>query len=353
MENLNISNNSKRKVLKPRPYQLKIFENAKEQNSIIYVETGKGKTFISIMLMAHLLGIDINNTDKKSKIDKNKKILFFVCDTALVGQQKNEIENILNIEVGTIQGKKDRKSKNDYETFRKKWNSLNIFVAIPSIVYKLLSCGFINIFEISMLVFDECHHTSDDHPYNKIMEEFYFFYKKKKELQKFKYPLIYGLTASPIKTGIKGGSLETIAYLALQNLSENLDCVVVIDPEIINANAKEMRPGETVEQYLNEDTYIEVQYHVEVEEYKKVFVNLYNECFVPLMVMGFSDLENRYSELSTEDYREKYKEYIKFKFKAINLDEYNNVCQSYIHLYNLKNYSFFLLYLKKYKEIYL
>ena len=125
--------------------------------------------------MADLLGIDINYNDKKQKIDKKTKIIFFVCDTALVDQQKNQIESILDIEVGTIQGKKDKKSKNDYETFRRKWESLNIFVAIPSIIYKLLSCGFITIFEISMLIFDECHHTADDHPYNKIMNEFYFF----------------------------------------------------------------------------------------------------------------------------------------------------------------------------------
>ena len=172
MENLNINNNPKRKALKPRDYQLKIYEKAKSQNSIIFVETGKGKTFISIMLMANLLGIDINNIDKKPKIDKNKKIIFFVCNTALVLQQKMEIENNLNIEVGTIQGNKDKKSKNDYEAFRRKWDSLNIFVAIPDIIYKILSCGFINIFEVSMLVFDECHHTADDHPYNKIMNEF-------------------------------------------------------------------------------------------------------------------------------------------------------------------------------------
>ena len=49
------------KIWNPRPYQQKIYEKALEQNSVIFVETGKGKTFISIMLMAHHLGIDINN----------------------------------------------------------------------------------------------------------------------------------------------------------------------------------------------------------------------------------------------------------------------------------------------------
>ena len=184
--NINIQKPKKNKLI-PRDYQKQIFEKAKNQNSIIFVETGKGKTFISIMLMADLLGINIDN-DEKQKYDKNKKIIFLVCDTALVEQQRNQIQNILNIEVGTIQGKKDKKSKNDYDSFIRKWNSLTIFVGIPSIIYKLLSCGFINIFQISMLIFDECHHTADDHTYNQIMKEFYFFYKKKKELEHFNYP---------------------------------------------------------------------------------------------------------------------------------------------------------------------
>ena len=353
MNNLNINKKQKRKILKPRDYQLKIFEKAKNQNSIIYVETGKGKTFISIMLMAEFLKIEINS-EEKQKINKKDKIIFFVCDTALIDQQKKEIENILNIEVGTIQGKKDKKSKNDYESFRRKWESLNIFVAIPSIVYKLLSCGFINIFQISMIVFDECHHTADDHAYNKIMNEFYFFYKKKKELDKYPYPRIYGLTASPMKTGVKGDSLEITAYEALQKLSENLDCVVIIDPEMINSNAQEMKPGESIEQYLQDDTYIKVEYHTNIKEYKNLFLDLYNNCFFDLMTICFSYLEIKYTEFSNGDYLEQYQTYIKQKFKAQNMKEYNIICQKNSNLYNLKKYSpFFVIFEKLQRHLFM
>ena len=132
--NINKENEQNKKIWQPRAYQQQIYEKAVTQNSIIYVETGKGKTFISIMLMANHLGIDINKPENNKEIDKNKKIIFFVCDTALINQQKKHIEDILKIQVGTIQGKKDKKSKSDYETFIKKWNSFNIFVAIPSII---------------------------------------------------------------------------------------------------------------------------------------------------------------------------------------------------------------------------
>ena len=344
----------KKKVFQPRDYQEKVFEKAKNQNSIIYMETGKGKTIISIMLIADFLGIDINK-DEKPKLDKKKKIIFFVCDTALVDQQKNRISNILNVEVGTIQGKKDKKSKNDYEAFKKKWESLNIFVAIPSIVYKILSCGFITIFDISMIIFDECHHTADDHAYNKIMTEFYFFYKKVPNIaKKYNFPRIYGLTASPIKTGIKGGILEATAYDALQKLSENLDCFIVIDPDMINSNAKEMKIGESIDHYLDEDIYIEVKYHTDIKEYKLIFKTLYLECFSQFMEIAFSSVKNNHPEYSNPYYIEQYKVYLKEKFKSQDLNEYNKINQNYDFLYNLRKYSpFFLIFEKLLRQIFM
>ena len=51
--NKDYENKLNKKIWKPRPYQQQIYEKALTQNSIIFVETGKGKTFISIMLMAN------------------------------------------------------------------------------------------------------------------------------------------------------------------------------------------------------------------------------------------------------------------------------------------------------------
>ena len=355
MEKLNLNEENNKVILKPRDYQQKIFDKAKNQNSIIYVETGKGKTFISIMLMANFLGIDINNpsSSNKKKIDKNKKIIFFVCDTALIEQQKNAISNILGIEVGTIQGKKNKKSKNEYEFFKKMWNSLNIFVAIPSIIYKILSCGFLKIFDISMLIFDECHHTSENHPYNKIMNEFYFFYKRLKPNANLNYPRIYGLTASPLKKGIKG-PVEVSIIKAMEQLCENLDSVIVIDPEMNNSNAKMMKKGETIEQYLKDDSYIEVKSHTDMQEYKKVIVQVFNNCFNELISIAFSSIKNQHPEYYNNNTIERYVEYMKAKFKSPNLEEYNNVTVRYIDLYNIRKLStLFLIFEKMQRQIFL
>ena len=330
---------NQKNILKPRGYQRKIFEKAKNQNSIIYVETGKGKTFISIMLMAHHLGINIEDpSNNKQILDKNKKIIFFVCDTSLIEQQKKAISNALGIEVGTIQGKKSKKSKSDYELFRKMWDSVNVFVAIPSIIYKILSVGFLTIFDISMMVFDECHHTSDDHPYNKIMNEFYFFYKKRFKDIPYPYPRIYGLTASPLKKGVKG-TIEGSIINAMEKLSENLDSVIVIDPEMNNSNAKMIKPGESIAHYLNDDCYIEVKSHIEMEEYRKIITMVYNNCYIRFINKAFFSIKRNYPDLSEAKYLEQYQNYVKSRLEANNLEEYNSITEKYIDLYNFRKLS--------------
>ena len=334
-----------KKIWKPKPYQQEIYEKALNQNSIIFVETGKGKTFISIMLMAEHLGIDINNNNpNNAEIDKNKKIIFFVCDTALINQQKKHIKEILNIEVGSIQGGKDKKSKSDYETFIKKWKSFNVFVAIPSIIYKILSCGFINIFQITMLIFDECHHTNLDHPYNKIMEEFYFFYKRKKISPKYNFPRIYGLTASPMKTRINGNSYQSAATEALIKLSENLDCVIIIDPEMINYGIKLIDNQENDD---NKNIYVEVKSHVNIKEYKLVLLELFSNFFNKIASLAFSNFSSKYEEFATKDMYDQYYEYVKEKFKESNLVNYNNICLENSHLYHLQNFNKILFIFEK------
>ena len=327
-----IENETPKPKKKPRPYQQQIYEQALNQNSIIYAETGKGKTFISIMLMANHLGIDIKKHEKNKKIDKNKKIIFFVCDTALINQQKKHIEEILNIDVGTIQGKKDKKSKSDYEVFLNKWKSFNVFVAIPEIIYKILSCGFINIFQISMLIFDECHNTADDHPYNKIMREFYFFYKneKKMDLSKYKLPLIYGLTASPLKKRISGNSNLLAGNDALIKLSENLDCVVIIDPEMINIGE------EYKDKEKDKNEYVEISTHQNSEEYKELIKVLINNLFKQIVSLGFGLFPKNYKNYNIKEYFKSYLLYVYKKFLQINLVNYNNICQENSNLYNFQ-----------------
>ena len=329
-----------KKILKPRDYQQKIFEKAKNQNSIIYVETGRGKTFISIMLMADLLEIDLTKNISNIPIKNNKKILFLVCDTSLILQQKNSIEENLGITVNTIQGKKNKKSKSEYEIFRKLWDSANIFVAIPTILYKLFSVGFLTIFEVDMIVFDECHHTDSEHPYNKIMNEFYFFYKKKNVQKKF--PQIIGLTASPLKNGIKG-KIEIIAKNAMKLLCENLDSVFIIDPDILKENKDEKQTEEEINN-SNMQNFIQVNSQIKNDSYIELIKILYNKCFYNFIIFGFNDLVSKKLEKkkNKDNFIKIYNDFTFSKFNSENLMEYNMKTQEKMEIYSLRKNSIYL-----------
>ena len=50
----------------------------------------------------------------------------------------------------------------------------DVFVIIDKILLELLRHGMMSISEISLLVFDECHHAEGLSDYALIMKEFYF-----------------------------------------------------------------------------------------------------------------------------------------------------------------------------------
>ena len=352
---LNFGIENQNKILIPRQYQQKIFLKAKKQNSIIYLETGRGKTYISIMLMADLLNIQLPIFEKPN-IDKNKKIIFLVCDTALIEQQKNSISINLNLDVGTIQGKKNKKAKSDLNTFRKMWESYNIFVAIPTIIYKLLSRGFLKISEIDLIIFDECHHAIADHPYNKIMNEFYFFYKKhpnKKDFKGIKLPKIIGLTASPLKSGIRG-SIGISAQKAMETLSENLDCFVVIDPDMIKGENLDNNTKNGKEIFL-EDFFVAVNSHNSADNYSEL-INIIYDCFDEMLKLSINDLSKKDKEFMelNKNFIEDYKNYFQSKFNAENLSDYNIIVEANAYLYSLRNKSpFFYVFEQIQRQIFI
>ena len=54
MEPMEIDHQNEEKEFQPRPYQIDLFEKAVRQNSIIYLPTGTGKTYIAVLLVKEL-----------------------------------------------------------------------------------------------------------------------------------------------------------------------------------------------------------------------------------------------------------------------------------------------------------
>jgi ERCC4-related helicase len=306
------------RIEKPRDYQVKIFQEVKDRNAIVFMETGKGKTYISVMLINHLF-----------EKDKKKKVVFLVCEGSLVEQQYMVIKTNTNLRIKKFIGGKMTKLLADPKNFMTDWEQNDIFISTPQIVHKILTIGYLKFKAIDLLIFDECHHTDKDHPYNLLMNEFYFFYKLKGT---DKLPQILGLTASPLKKKIEN-DVQNSAYESLINLAENLDSDFVIDPELQALNNSFLENSAQAIKEAEKE-YIPVNCHLLCEEFDAISNHLYTNLYSKLMDLCFS--ENK----EYQGYRVEYEKYVKFKLRAQDLMEFNQFLCSYKYLYELRKISF-------------
>ncbi|KAF4352221.1 hypothetical protein F8388_003618, partial [Cannabis sativa] len=150
-----------------------------EENIIVYLGTGCGKTHIAVLLM-----YELRNQIKKPQ---NDICVFLAPTVALVQQQAKVIEESVDFKVGICCGS----TKQAY--WKKNIKQYEVLVMTPDILLHCLSHCNIKMDSIALLIFDECHHAQikSNHSYAGIMRSFY-----NKEAEKC--PRIFGMTASPV-----------------------------------------------------------------------------------------------------------------------------------------------------------
>ncbi|KAF8031365.1 hypothetical protein BT93_D0530 [Corymbia citriodora subsp. variegata] len=203
-----------------RKYQLELCKKAVEENVIVYLGTGSGKTHIAILLM-----YEMGHLIRKP----NKNICVFLAPTvALVQQQARVIEDSINFKVGSYCG--GSKRLKTHAEWEKEIEKYEVLVMTPIILLRSLSHCFIKMDSIALLIFDECHHAQvkSGHPYAEIMRIFY-----KADL--LKRPRIFGMTASPIVG--KGASEQENLPRSINSL-ENL-----LNAKVYSVEAKEELDG--------------------------------------------------------------------------------------------------------------
>lgn len=174
-----------------RSYQIEALEKAIKQNTIVFLETGSGKTLIAIMLLrsfAHLL----------RRPTQPYIAVFLVPTVVLVTQQAEVIKMHTDLKVGKYWGDMGVDFW-DADTWNKELEKHEVLVMTPKILLDALSHTYIKLEMIKVLIFDECHNARGKHPYACIMKDFYH-----RELHTNKVPRIFGMTASPIKAKAKG-----------------------------------------------------------------------------------------------------------------------------------------------------
>jgi ERCC4-related helicase len=192
---------------KPFNFQLKLAQNSIDHlNNIICIRTGSGKTFIASILCKYWY----TKYKKENRLDKFK-VAFIVPTKNLADQQAKAFEKAFD-----PQDLQEINEKCNETKIKMYFDTKKIIFLTHQKLKNTLDKNLLKIIDFSILIFDECHHTDNDHPYKKLMLDYY-------DQKRFvKTPsLIVGLTAS------QGIGKESSAISHLINLCANMDSKVV------------------------------------------------------------------------------------------------------------------------------
>ncbi|PWN52134.1 hypothetical protein IE53DRAFT_367453, partial [Violaceomyces palustris] len=98
-------------ALTPRSYQSEIYERAKEQNVIVCLDTGSGKTLVSVLLLQHM-------RDQELQLRRRRVSLFLVNLVPLVHQEAEVIASNSSLQVGKLYGELKDDPKLKIDTWR-------------------------------------------------------------------------------------------------------------------------------------------------------------------------------------------------------------------------------------------
>ena len=162
----------------------------KKGNTMVVAPTALGKTIVAILVAA----------DRLQKV-KNSKVLVLAPSKPLAIQHEDSFKEFLSLPCSSITGaiKTDERVK--------RWEESRIICATPQTVESDLLNGRYDLSDVSLIVFDECHHGVGAYSY---------VYLASRYVQESNFNLILGLTASPgsDKAKIK----EVCENLYIQNI---------------------------------------------------------------------------------------------------------------------------------------
>lgn len=143
----------------------------KKGNTMIVAPTALGKTIVATLVAA----------DRLEKV-KNSKILVLAPSKPLAIQHESTFKEFLTVPCSSITGavKTDERVK--------RWEESQIICATPQTVESDLLKGRYSFKDVSLVVFDECHHGVGSYSY---------VYLASRYVKESKFNLILGLTASP------------------------------------------------------------------------------------------------------------------------------------------------------------
>lgn len=130
-------------------------------NGINYGDLSESESQITILKPSTDEELSSRRFARESMRQKTSKKVFFIVPVQnLIEQQAVIIERYTNLVVGRYHGKQKRsKYYSELEAWREEFEKHDVFVAMAKKFYDLLMHGFVKMDELSIVVFDECHHT--------------------------------------------------------------------------------------------------------------------------------------------------------------------------------------------------
>ena len=164
-------------LIRPESAEARIYQQVlaadvlKNGNTMIVAPTALGKTIIAILVAA----------DRLEKL-KGSKILILAPSKPLTIQHEENFKHFLNVPCASITGAVKTSDR------QKRWRESQVICATPQTVESDLLNERYTLEDVSLVVFDECHHAVGSYSY------VYLASRYVKECQNH---LILGLTASP------------------------------------------------------------------------------------------------------------------------------------------------------------
>lgn len=134
-------------------------------------------------------------------------------------------------------------------TWDKHFDNNMVIVCTAEVLVQCLMHSFINIPRINLLIFDEAHHTKSNHPYARLIKDYYLH-----EPVPANRPRIFGMTASPVDANVD-------VRQAAKELETLLHCKIATTSDLSLLANHITRPNEEVAGYAPLQQPFETQFH--------------------------------------------------------------------------------------------
>ncbi|MFH0861560.1 MAG: DEAD/DEAH box helicase [Candidatus Altiarchaeota archaeon] len=196
--------------LELRRYQESVISRAVDENTLVVLPTGLGKTVIAAMVAAHRL-----------HAYPGSKVLLLAPTKPLALQHLKTFRELLNVEDMCVLTGADAPKKR-----HEMWMGSRVVFATPQTIENDIVRGT-TLKDVSLAIFDEAHRAVGDYSYVSIAREY---------LKQAKNPMTLGLTASPSSEEDKVG--EICKNLGIRCVEAKTDLDADVKPYVQEVNIK-------------------------------------------------------------------------------------------------------------------